>query len=1357
MMMHRLQLRTLPILVFTSLIYLHMIEARYLGGGGAVGGMDNNRAGFDDEVYLYESDPLMADGTLRIRFEAPIEMRRNAAPMFYIGTWRPNAGHADGEIYKGCSCSTRSTLPAPGGNTTSSRGNNKRTDFDTQQPGTWANRDLDRLVDANNVSASAFHTFFPKGRKYTIQELQTLWNMDGMADIEETDHPFYRETEFRAVDSFPNDIDVLEAGTDCDGVNDDDDDEGEKCSVKFDVPVNSCTPSDITQTDLPVGIGDLGLVEAVEFFTRKTGDGSSSHKNNGPPAPFRRSAGLSTAGPRKDGPQQKKNSTGPAQSGPTPVGGPDQTPGPSLTEPITNPIANVIRWHLKINIHQLFAYCGHNAERGALTTPNTGSSMNQQRGLVNRTVWGPSVGSQSTRKYKFRIQYLVMGQTHNPVRYSRDITAAVEMVDNTETNLEWASLGSNDACNLQYGASGMFYAWPAIVHVDPQNTDPEDVGKHAKLTVAFSVQYDNVGMAETVGPRMMQTWKPQYMDQDDHDAENNDNRDGQIVWNQFTGSPNGSDTDNADALDPQDPATWDVYVPKSVYDCYGLTVARVYADNSPDGFLPDNVPSMMEPYPSKDQNPNLCRTMPRKQDRGGVWVRRSHCRYVILLETPVWPLRADGKTFSHTCPNRPRPDKQPITLSNVDDVEESDLSKAGNSWGKDFKAYNESAGATNDKIVRARQTLAEDGGLLEGVQEFSLSIRPWVCHRPVSPEKHRQVPRQHKYSHNISYDADARPRNCNRSCATVGPMSDREDTLSISFVKPAWRGTKLTLSYQVGTVALHTNILSSPDGLEATGMSNGSDAQDLRPRGIIGFGNQSGDSLTPYPGSGRVHFSDAQIEYARHALRHAVCDSLGFDKFAVNGQDGNIDVTTELCGRVGGDAGKKELVRAQTDDGTFPPPVANYSYNHVNFQKQDDTHGLCIVAYNKFFTTWDNVGMRQYIRTDSLVFTLGSRDESGPRVTLKRSEHAPGRPGDMQEAKNEDPSSHGVIVTVENMIEVEGGNKTTLNTWTIPGTDENFTWAHVLDQMVAPSREVATNQRADTNRSVLETAFVNATHSVTGWGVRETMPFVNVHGYAGDLSGIDAFCINPPAFRNMLDPFVSPITFQANFYRIDMSTIYMKDMVYEKGRRRLLSMPTTDGDDVYGTSQTDGVSPDETVDGVTGGIQDATTHTAATTNTHSHHRLRRIGQRHLLQDTDESYCGVNCATSRASVVINLLPASGTGEPSSSPGSNVQFDSQSTQLLAMGQHNVHPSYISMGGVSYYPVRTTQCSTSDDYVVWNFVFYLLVSIVAVLLVSSVVMYMWGIVGDNLHASQPDDGKGSEQARLIRTNRVRQNGAK
>jgi hypothetical protein len=293
--------------------------------------------------------------------------------------------------------------------------------------------------------------------------------------------------------------------------------------------------------------------------------------------------------------------------------------------------------------------------------------------------------------------------------------------------------------------------------------------------------------------------------------------------------------------------------------------------------------------------------------------------------------------------------------------------------------------------------------------------------------------------------------------------------------------------------------------------------------------------------------------------------------------------------------------------------------------------------------------MRQYIQTDHIVFKATSSGSNQPYAEVKRSPYAPGPVGSTNPAEGSDPSKHGVLIAVQHIPEVNGGAYTVLDTESHPDNPDplaKFTWADVLDQMVAPPREVALNQRADATRGVLENYDSRATGvSQTGWNRRETMPFLNVHNYAGDLSGVDAFCINPWDFADMIDAFVTPVTFAPSIYLFDMHTVYLSD-----------------------------------------------THVMDNTN------QRRVLSSMLYQD------GTTAPLQHSIPTTTMIDLTGHHRPVSGNVCDV-YDEQTRVLLRMGQHNVYPNTISMSGVVYH--RSGTFST-EDWAVWVYVLVAILSV-------------------------------------------------
>ena len=302
------------------------------------------------------------------------------------------------------------------------------------------------------------------------------------------------------------------------------------------------------------------------------------------------------------------------------------------------PYATGLTWHLRIHLPSMVFFCSTRPGRQGVDVTRTAGF----RGM--RT------------EYAFQIEYLIQGSLRQPVRYRMHFHPWEEEEEEEEEekkkkkkmkkkkNIPYPSETTTPPSSSQTtGRPGLVtmspYAgcggnplvqWdvvspPMAVYTDERGT-PTTSGSHARLVMTYSVGYSGLAHWDTmVGPRLMGIVSQTGAGLG-------------VSWQQATHERSPV---VLDGFVREDPTTFDTVVSPLARACRGLRVVRVRPDDRPMHRLSRG----QVPMHGENGIPVPCRSM-----TGSDGLTRT-CRYLVELETGHFLLRADGRTFSHTCPS----------------------------------------------------------------------------------------------------------------------------------------------------------------------------------------------------------------------------------------------------------------------------------------------------------------------------------------------------------------------------------------------------------------------------------------------------------------------------------------------------------------------------------------------------------------------------------------------------------------------------------------------------------------------------------------------------------------------------------
>jgi hypothetical protein len=571
----------------------------------------------------------------------------------------------------------------------------------------------------------------------------------------------------------------------------------------------------------------------------------------------------------------------------------------------------------------------------------------------------------------------------------------------------------------------------------------------------------------------------------------------------------------------------DLFAPVAGAECLGLVVTAVRPDERPAAFLAGTpLVEMRVPSQISGDRFDFCvgeTSSGLVVDKQSPFAVTVTCRYVVWMSTAEAPLRADGHTFTHLCPGRDLGSSQTRFPFSIENL---NLIRTSTLQAVQANAW---VGLPAEVVVddeeRARLQLGrEEQDGLYGLHDFSIDIRPYKC---------LSIPPRPLAS---AWEGEVCLAQPTESCVAASPTQcGRTDHIRVSIVKGAKPARVTKYVTAVGSFITHSNVLASS-------------------------GSPYGEDLSTNPAG----MTAAQVAYAASAVVKRVCEFRPSNGFFARQRNGvNADIQDFVCGidefpgaALTGGAVVPDLPAQLSDSRTTPPST---------------THPVCVWIYNKDVTTLTADSGWLYAQMDRMTIDVGHHTDTGIRFRIERLPPASDGP--------DSPSASGLNITATvNGRVVDPINKKLM---------ESLQWAHFLDLLVAPSREMALGARVlAQGRSAAYTYDFNATVERVPWEDRALLPPLTM-GPGPDLSGVDGYCIDRTALHAMLaDLFGNAVHLtDLQWWLFTNSAIYTTRPGWAfTANRRLASQH--DGDDGDDGDNNDNIGDGEGTGGGGGGCGD---------------------------------------------------------------------------------------------------------------------------------------------------------------------------
>jgi len=644
--------------------------------------------------------------------------------------------------------------------------------------------------------------------------------------------------------------------------------------------------------------------------------------------------------------------------------------------------AHTMTFDVELNLETLMHFCG--APDGPHKVAKTQHVL--ANGVLRTT-------------YTFGITYGVIQNSAVVPRHYVALSPSVDTVprDQCGTHVEVTDLTvtPHTSCDQDVRIKWGVVDPPRAVYTTPFGTSLNfEPGKgqvtgsdHTKIKYVVSLEYNHLRLADTMyGPRLHESLL--Y-------AVQHPNSSLRFDWDLFKG-PIGPSADPNDVINSTDPNTYDIFPTAKSVECYGTRVTRVRADGRSQVVVNDPHSSMID-----DDSGVAFPCMDTDIDGLGARV----CRYLIELETAVFPLRQDGSTFNSTCPNQLDGLGNPITITTVDSA--------------------------------APQSVTQ----LRGLGQFGVRARPFLCLDGDEDSWHKLPSVAFPSNTNVDVwdlysakDAESNPYTCTRSCAhgQNGAQLDGVDIFAmVANVVPiaAHSPPVLPTGASFGVLSFHTNVLDA--GLDNQGLE-----------------------------------SEANRDRADEILRSLACV-----------QDGDC----AFVDREGAVFGDVDLENCPLNPlSPVPNPVSN-----ANF-------GATTVIFNRNHTQWRNVQTRAFAQMNTLVLQTAPADSVEVQATLERGALI------QQWGSSPEQSAPSEFYLKLTVTDSDG-------TTVVKNEVKGHTFADLLDQMTAPSREMSSGTRWDGSAYERNQHYWGNPSLADTWDDRPTLPFIKQASEAKDFVGLDGF------------------------------------------------------------------------------------------------------------------------------------------------------------------------------------------------------------------------------------------------------------